>query len=527
MFATRQEAEEAWAELLWGAKARGAGALRQILAELGRRDLFFLLTRILHRNDMDNDWCFARCYEVQNAPDGMLDLWAREHYKSTIITFGQSIRDILRNPEITIGIFSHSRPVAKGFLAQIKQELEQNELLKQLYSDVLFAEPKRESPRWSLDNGLVVRRKHNPKEATVEAWGLVDGQPTGKHFSLLVYDDVVTRESVTSPEMIAKVTEAWALSLNLGARGGKRRTIGTRYYYNDSYKTMLERHAAVPRIHPATKNGKADGVSVFLPQEILAEKRRQMGPFVFGCQMLQDPVADRAQGFQESWLRWWSPAKVGAAHENAGNAPYANVGGAGQGGAWQGHNRYLLVDPAASRKEHADWTVMLVLGLGADNNYYLIDGVRDRLSLTGRANALFRLHRLYSPLAVGYEQYGMQADIEFMREEMERRNYRFEIVPLGGKLAKVDRIRQLVPIFERGRMYLPQSCPFVDVEGRTRDLTQELVHDEYLAFPVCGHDDMLDCLARICDPAMGAEFPLEQAYGAENATVANMEYAVW
>ena len=31
---------------------------------------------------------------------------------------------------------------------------------------------------WSLDGGLVVKRKSNPKEATVEAWGLVDSQPT-------------------------------------------------------------------------------------------------------------------------------------------------------------------------------------------------------------------------------------------------------------------------------------------------------------------------------------------------------------
>jgi predicted phage terminase large subunit-like protein len=502
-YSSKEEAAQGWADIIARARSCSAGAAREAVAQLGRRDLFFLLTRLLGREEMFNDWCFARCAEVQRQPDGMLDLWAREHYKSTIITFGQSIRDILNDPEITIGIFSHSRPVAKGFLAQIKHEFEQNHALKTLYPDVLYSDPKRQSPRWSLDGGLVVRRSTNPKEATVEAWGLVDGQPTGKHFRLLVYDDVVTRESVTSPEMIAKVTECWALSLNLGARGGACRTIGTRYHYNDTYKTMMDRKAAEPHIHAATADGTPDGPSVFLPQNELADKRRRMGPFVFGCQMLQNPVADRMQGFREEWLRWWQP---GAA-------------------SWQAMNRYILVDPAASRKEQADWTVMLVVGLGADGNYYLIDGIRDRLNLTGRAGALFRLHRTYRPLAVGYEQYGMQADIEYMHTEMDRRNHRFDITPLAGRLAKADRIRRLVPLFEGGRVYLPRVCPFTDSEGRQRDLSRELVTEEYLAFPVCGHDDMLDCLARITDSALGAHPAVDS--NAQYESTANMEYPLW
>ncbi|HTN72853.1 MAG TPA: Hint domain-containing protein, partial [Methylomirabilota bacterium] len=80
--------------------------------------------------------------------------------------------------------------------------------------------------------GIIVKRKGNPKEATVEAWGLVDGQPTGRHFILRVYDDVVTRESVTTAEQVKKTTDAWELSLNLGVsetRGGRERYIGTRY----------------------------------------------------------------------------------------------------------------------------------------------------------------------------------------------------------------------------------------------------------------------------------------------------------
>jgi hypothetical protein len=176
------------------------------VAHLGRIDRFFLLTSLLKRSDAIDLWLYERCREVERDPDGYLDLWAREHYKSTIITYAGVIQEILNNPEITIGIFSFNKPTARKFLRQIKYELESNRTLQELYPEVLFADPKKESSRWSEDSGIVVRRVGNPKEATIEGHGLVDGQPTGAHFLLRVYDDVVTLDSVTSPEMVNKTT---------------------------------------------------------------------------------------------------------------------------------------------------------------------------------------------------------------------------------------------------------------------------------------------------------------------------------
>jgi len=330
--------------------------------KLCKEDLFFLITVAFKRKDADNDWLYSRCREVQANPDGFIDLWARDHYKSTLITFAKSIQDILSDPDCTIGIFSHTRPIAKAFLEQIKRELEGNEYLKALFPDVLYDKPQVESPKWSLDSGIIVKRKTNPKEATVEAWGLVDGQPTSRHFSHQIYDDVVTLESVSTPEQISKTTRAWELSQNLGSgERTKRRIIGTRYHIHDTYKDIIDRGSAIPRIHPATDNGKAppEGKGVFLSDELLQKKRRDQGPYTFSCQMLQNPIADKAMSFKAEWPKYFE--KLGDTSK------------------W---NKYILCDPASSKKANSDYTVMQVIGLAPDQNYYLIDGIRDRLNLT-------------------------------------------------------------------------------------------------------------------------------------------------
>jgi phage terminase large subunit-like protein len=429
------------------------------------------------REDIENEWLFARCREVQESPNGFLDLWAREHYKSTIITFGLTVQDILNNPETTVGLFSHTRPQAKGFLRQIKTEFERNAKLKEWFPDVLWADPQKESPKWSEDDGICVKRRGNPKEQTVEAWGLVDGQPTGKHYKLMVYDDVVTLESITTPEMIQKVTRAWELSRNLGSEGGAVRYIGTRYHYHDTYNEIMNRGAA-------TSDGQVDGPPVLMSRERLAEKRKEMGPYTFGSQMLQDPKADEAQGFRADWVNYYPGANSGA-----------------------GLNIYIVVDAANEKRKTSDYTSAWVIGLGSDKNYYVLDMVRDRLNLTERASMLFTLHKRWNPMGVGYERYGMMADVAHIRDKMDRENYHFSIVELGGPTPKNDRIRRLIPVFEGGHWWMPTRLYYTNYEKVSQNLVHTFLEEELKPFPVAAHDDMLDAAARILDEELRASWP--------------------
>lgn len=479
------------------AEGRKRGNLPQVVRVLCLADLYYLLVRVCGRVDMlpcvnrpghiDNKFMFERCREVQKAPNGYLDLWAREHGKSSIITFGLTLQNILQNPEVTIGIFSHTRPIAKAFLRTLMREIESNLTLHAAFPDIFVGTDTRKYAKFSEDDGLVVLRKTNPKEATVEAWGLVDGAPTSKHFQVLLYDDIVVAGSVTTPEMIEKTRVALEQSYSLGTTPGIKRAAGTRWAFSDAYRTVIDRGTFKAREYPGRVGGTEDGDSIFWNDATHLDKRRDMGPYTYASQILMNPKADAMQGFKREWLR----------HYKQINASKLN---------W-----YLLVDAASSKKRGSDYTAIWAVGLGMDGNYYCVPVCRDRLNLKERADRVFDAHRKYKPLQVRYERYGLMSDTEHMQARMETENYRFSITEVGGITSKQDRIKRLLPMFEQGRIWLPESCYVTDWQKVPVNLVHAFIEEEYMAFPVGLHDDMLDSLARIAEPEFPLVWPKAQA----------------
>jgi len=50
-----------------------------------------------------------------------------------------------------------------------------------LTASTSWQNPQKESPKWSEDDGLIVKRKGNPRESMREAWGLANGHEGRNH----------------------------------------------------------------------------------------------------------------------------------------------------------------------------------------------------------------------------------------------------------------------------------------------------------------------------------------------------------
>ena len=500
----------------------------EVLAYVGLYDRYFFAQMILKLGDTLkrswHPWLYERCREVEKNPDGYIDLWAREHFKSTYITFAGSLQEVAKDPELTIGIFSHNAKHSRGnFVVRIKTELEINPLLPAYYPDAFFADPKRESSVWSRNEGLVCKRKSNPAEPTISGHGLVDGQPIGAHFGLLIYDDVVTDKSVGTPDMIIKTTEMWDLSQFLGKEsddGKKPRVwyIGTRYNYADTYRTILDRHVAIPRIYAATDSGLPDGKPVYLTEDQWSEKKKRSSNYMIACQMLQNPLAGNELEFKPEYIRRYElrPEVMNVA---------------------------ILVDPASSMKKGSSDSAFTVIGLDAQYNKYFLDGAIHKMSLSERWTLLKNLRTKWlnrpgiQVVKIGYEKYAHQTDIEHFTEMMKIEGISFIIDPVSwpkdnAEGSKRERIRRLLPDHQNWKFFYPYDGPETTLQktakicgkghlisqpikrknqdGRVYDVVSYIINQEMMFFPATVKMDGLDSMSRFYDLQMNPPMIMDE-----------------
>jgi hypothetical protein len=235
----------------------------------------------------------------------------------------------------------------------------------------------------------------------------------------------------------------------------------------------------------------------------------------------------------------------------------------------------IIVDPSKGKTKRSDRTAMAVIGIDSNANKFLLDGFCHRMNLSQRWTNLKRLYQRWSRqpgvmmVSVGYEQYGMQADLEHIEERQQIESVPFAIREVNwvreGSQSKEDRIQRLEPDFKGSRFFMPalvyrpessdgapgnlcfwegteagveyrpawgkttaqkdvtakgegfrviEAIRRVDEQGQIYDLTIELMI-ELEAFPNANYDDFSDAVSRFYDMDM-IPAPLREVNMVEN-----------
>lgn len=366
--------------------------------EYARSDLFFLTFFVLKIPIANHPFWIQACKDIEDGPKTRtLDLWAREHGKSSIITTGETIQKILRNPEERCCIFSFSQKAALSFFRGIKTVFEQSDFLKTIFPDILYQDPQKEAWKWSEDTGLVVKRKGFYREMTLEAWSLIEAMPTGKHFTHRVYDDVETPDYVYSPEIVDKLKYSFALSHNLGSEGDSHRVIGTTYSHVgllQELRKLLRSNGELAyhtRVKAATEDGTPNGKAVFLSEEKLEELRGNK--LTFFSQQLLDPTPRGEEALNPDFVQLVSKEEIP-----------------------KNLYKFMMIDPAGVRKEkgrQGDSWAIIVFGVEpyrddlGGSKLYILDMVIQPMTETEAFQTVVEMYtRNGRLLRVGVEKVG-------------------------------------------------------------------------------------------------------------------------
>jgi len=468
----------------------------EVIRSVAEVDFFFFCLVILDL-PVNNPFLLARCYELQdNTNVSSLYLWSRSHWKSTLKTYAHTLW-ILCRENTRIAIFSNSLKIAKPHFSLIKSTIETNKLLKTIWSDRFWSDPKgNRDARWSDDGGLFLKN-NTLKEPSLGYYGLIDSMPTGLHFPRKITDDLVDLNNIGTYYMMEKVKEAYKMADNLGDNHGTiDDVIGTRYLFGDLYeyiqKIGLHRVSLIGAEVDELGDPKYDGIPVLLSRAEI-EKKKIIQGHLYYAQMLQTPLQQGSSAFKTDWLKFSDVIPE------------------------EGYY-YILGDPASNpefstnMRRKKDFTVLILIKACAGNKIYIVDMLRDRIGLKDKWEQLKIWNKMYDIQCTGYEEYATQKDREYFNMKMEEERFYFKIVPLkGSDKSKEQSILALSEFFMEGKIVLPKSIMRMTKDRGVIDLVTEFVNEEYMKYPLTEFDDMLDALRRFLDEDLDVMYPTGEA----------------
>ena len=417
---------------------------------------------------------------MKEDPKKKLVLIPRGHLKSTLVTVGYSLLRIAQDPSVRILIANATYDMATSFLGQIKKHLKDNEVFKDYYGD-LAASP----DRWA-ENAISVgkRRAFGRKEATVTTYG-IGGNLVSQHYDVIIMDDIVNRDYVSTAEQIQKTILFYKDALDLLEPNGVLIIIGTRWADSDLYGWIMDKSSPEQvwknfdvMIKQAYHGNLDTGESLELlypekfTREILTTLKTEKGPYEFSSQYMNDPVPQESAKFKLDWIKRILEDEF----------------------RQREINYFTMVDPAIGQLKSSDNTAIVTVGVDQWNNWFVVNIIWGKMLPNEIVKLIFANWEQYSPRKIGIEMTAYQKSLQYaIVDEMRRRNTFLPVVELKADRSKEERIEGLIPRYANGGIYHLQQCPF-----------REQLEDELIRFPRGRHDDIVDALSygnQICFPS--------------------------
>lgn len=454
------------------------------LQEKSKLSFSYFCRNILGYADMNKEH-EALCEYLQHDPaPTRLILMPRGTFKSFIGTIGHTLWLLANNPNMSTLIYSDSTEKAEGFLTDIKNHI-QGSITGSLFRTVFG--PWEVDPKRGVYNQSAITvaiRKSASRESSIETAGL-ETSKTGKHYSHIKMDDLVTDKNVTTRELMLKVIDVYKNADPLLLRSGRKDIIGTRWDYGDLYGWLLAHYQgdkSFSIFHRAAHS--ADGTKYFfsdigkesLTPEVCASKKRDWGSYKYSCLVQNEPIDPETATFKPSDFTFYDKQQLPS-----------------------GLFITCCLDPIPPHEgTRGDDAAITVCGTDAELNLYILDIVRGRLQPSEQIEEVFRLHAKWGINVFGVEtnafQKVMRRDIEFRYKEERLKNPSFRFFHIeefiGSSLPNKElRIRGLQPYHERGALRFPgQSLD--TLTGVWSELAFQLIQ-----FPKSAKDDISDSLA--------------------------------
>lgn len=323
----------------------------------------------------------------EDSKSHQLLLFPRDHGKSAMVAY-RVAWELTKDPTLRILYISATSNLAQKQLSFIKAIFESDVHRKYWPEHLHKDESKRE--KWTateicLDHPL--RKQEAIRDPSIFTGGLTTSL-TGLHCDIAVLDDVVVYENAYTGEGRNKVKSQYSLLSSIEGGNAKEWVVGTRYHPKDLYSNLMEMEEdiyseegelvgkeAIYEVFERAVEDQGDGTGQFLwPKQrrkdgkyfgfdikILAKKRGQyLDRMQFRAQYYNDPsdpdtqpiAYEKFQYFEKNLLR-----------QEAGKWYYKS----------KRLNVSAAVDFAYSTSKRADYTAIVVIGIDAENNIYVLD----------------------------------------------------------------------------------------------------------------------------------------------------------